>query len=178
MNNWNRQNVGLAGLNTINCSAKKINATGTIVEFVTTPGSLCDQCSNYGTFTDACDNVTCSESDIACIAEKNDVDLASCWMSENATNQSSCVCNAFSNVSDYNCFWNQNSRITGKFCERCSRSCLGSTHSLYFPQLLVGLILFTPVYPIGRLTITVIASDIIGNAPQVRVQLKAIYNLL
>ena len=113
-------------------------------------------------------NSTCPDSDLNCLADKYGVDLSNCILSDiTVDNKSSCVCEAFSTVDEYQCFWNQKSRVTGKFCPRCQKACLSTTHSLYFPQLIVGLALFTPAYPIGRLTLSVITSDILGNVPQV-----------
>ena len=98
------------------------------------------------------------------------VDLSSCDSLE-SSNHSECVCQAYSTVPGYSCFWNQVSRVTGERCERCPPVCLSENHSLHLAQLIIGLLLFTPGFPFGRLTITLILSDIIGRAPQVSVKL-------
>ena len=101
----------------------------------------------------------------------SNVNLSSCDSNTNHTTTSECVCQAYSSVPGYSCFWNQISRVTGERCERCPPVCLSKTHSLHFAQLIIGLLLFTPGFPIGRLTITLILSDIIGRAPQVNIRL-------
>ena len=113
-------------------------------------------------------NCTDTPEDIHCLAEEDNVDLTSCLSpSRNTTNQSICVCQAFSSVAGYNCFWNQVSRITGEFCERCPPTCLSEAYSLNFVQLIIGLLLFAPAYPFGRLTPVFILSDYLGGKSQV-----------
>ena len=65
------------------------------------------------------------------------------------------------------CFWNQNSRVTGIFCEECVKLCRSHRTSLNFVQLLIGLLLFTPACPISRITLTILASDGMGTSGQV-----------
>ena len=125
---------------------------------------------NWCTVTSDCPSRNCTEvpDNVHCFAEEHNVNLTSCLIpSRNTTNQSSCVCQAFSSVAGYSCFWNQVSRITGEFCERCPPTCLSETHSLNFVQLIIGLLLFSPGYPIGRLTLTFLLSDYLGGKSQV-----------
>ena len=60
-----------------------------------------------------------------------------------------CVCDAINNVTDYQCFWNPLSRITGDYCERCRHVCLSKTRSLNFIQLIFGVIFFLQAFPWG-----------------------------
>ena len=78
-----------------------------------------------------------------------------------------CVCDVINNVTDYQCFWNPLSRVTGQYCERCRRVCLSEAHSLNFAQFIVGTLVFAPGYPMGRIALTVLASDGLGAASQV-----------
>ena len=78
-----------------------------------------------------------------------------------------CLCEQFGNASDYECFWNPVSRITGEYCERCRPVCLSKTHTLSFVQLFVGMVLLSFCLTPGRSLVTVIASDIAGNRSQV-----------
>ena len=160
-----------------NMVEKHPNISGYATVFKANSTLLCKECeltqsaSEHCGFTTSGEEPTkdkCSDSDLTCLADRYSVDLSNCLLSDDTVdNKSLCVCEAFSGVDEYQCFWNQISRVTGKFCPRCQKACLSTTHSLYFPQLIVGLALFTPAYPIGRLTLSVITSDILGNVPQV-----------
>ena len=157
------------------------NTSGVLAVFTTestSPTTLFKQSQSAAAATELCRSTnsknkpisySSKQSDIIRLAEKYGVNLKPCFhnYSQNTTNQSICVCQAFSSVQEYRCFWNQYSRITGEFCERCPATCLSETHSLNFVQLIIGLLLYAPGFPIGRLIITLICSDIIGRAPQV-----------
>ena len=65
------------------------------------------------------------------------------------------------------CFWNQQSRISGIFCEKCEKLCRSWRTSLNFVQLIFGLLLFTLAFPIARISMTVLASDGMGSEGQV-----------
>ena len=95
-----------------------------------------------------------------CLAGDNNIDIGDC------DSNASCICEAFSG-SPYHCFWNPNSRITGKYCARCPQLCRSVDHTLNFIQLIVGVSLITAAYPVERLTLTLILSDAMGTAPQV-----------
>ncbi len=96
------------------------------------------------------------------LAAKHNIDLSPCDSNASA----SCVCEAFSD-SPYHCFWNPNSRLSGEYCPRCEPLCRSVDHSINFAQLIVGLCLFTPGFPMSRVVLTVIVSDCIGDASQV-----------
>ncbi len=78
---------------------------------------------------------------------------------------SQCFCEG--SRDDYNCFWNPSSRINGKYCERCRPVCLSEDHTLYFAQLIIGVLFLAPAYPMGRMSLTILASDGLGEASQV-----------
>ena len=85
---------------------------------------------------------------------------------EATTNDSSqCICEGSS--SEEQCFWNPSSRISDTYCERCRPVCLSKDHSLSFPQLIIGAFVLALGYPMGRMTLTILASDGLGEASQV-----------
>ncbi len=100
--------------------------------------------------------------DYQCLASDYDIDLSPC----DSNTSASCICEAFSG-SPYHCFWNPNSRLTGEHCPRCEPLCRSADHSINFAQFIVGVSLITFAYPMGRLCITLIASDALGTASQV-----------
>ena len=79
----------------------------------------------------------------------------------------SCVCEALSGP-PWHCFWNPNSRLTGEYCPRCNPLCRSVDNSLTFGQFLVGFMFLVLGFQIGRTTLTLVVSDAMGNAPQVR----------
>ena len=121
-----------------------------------------------------CDGQRNCTSDLCRLGEENNVNLTSCILldSTNSSNQTRCVCQAFSSVPGYSCFWNQVSRITGEYCETCPPMCLSETHSLTFVQLIIGLLFLVPTYPIGRLSLTFMMSDTVGDKSQVSQRLQ------
>ena len=78
-------------------------------------------------------------------------------------NTAQCNCEESSNQ----CFWNPSSRLTGQYCERCRPVCLSKEYSLSFPQLMIGVMLLAPGYPMGRISLSILASDGLGKASQV-----------
>lgn len=98
-----------------------------------------------------------------CTAAKHSISLEHC-KDENAT--ASCVCEAFSGR-PYHCFWNPHSRVTGRECPRCTELCRSQKRSLNFIQFLVGISLVSSSIPLGRITLTLIASDAMGSRSQV-----------
>ena len=103
--------------------------------------------------------------DYNCIAYANGVNLDMC------DSNASCICEAFSG-SPYHCFWNPNSRITGKYCARCPQLCRSVDHTLNFIQFVIGVSLIALAHPIGRTVLTLIASDAMGTISQVRVHVR------
>ena len=108
-----------------------------------------------------------------CAAEKSGVNLEECgveqsvMMDEVSVVNASCVCESFSGVSEFNCFWNPHSRVTGRDCQRCARLCRSHSHSLNLIQFLVGISLIGSIVPFGRISITLIASDALAGESQV-----------
>ena len=116
----------------------------------------------------ASDHMTCSNEEVHVFRIISNSTL-SCEKSscDYSNNTSECVCQAYSNVPGYSCFWNQVSRVTGERCDTCLPTCLSKTTSLYFAQFIVTLILLTPAYPIGRLSLTFLMSDCASGQSQV-----------
>ena len=112
-----------------------------------------------------------------CAAEKSGVNLEECgveqsvMMDEMSVVNASCVCEAFSGVSEFNCFWNPHSRVTGRDCQRCARLCRSHSHSLNLIQFLVGMCLMCAIVPMSRISITLIASDALAGESQVKCSL-------
>ena len=126
---------------------------------------ICSNTSEYitGSGLDCIDcNIT---SNPLCLMEHHS--LSSCI---NTTDNidSTCVCELFSNTPGYHCFWNPNSRITGEYCERCRHVCLSRTHSINLVQLTIGIGLLAGTFPIDRLLVTILASNLFGPTSQVR----------
>ena len=107
--------------------------------------------------------------DMYCIAEKSNVDLEHCMEGNMVIENASCVCEAFSNVPDYHCFWNPHSRVTGRECERCARLCRSHERSLNLVQFLLGISIVSAIIVLGRISITVIVSDALAGESQVNV---------
>ncbi len=120
--------------------------------------SLCNDNTTRNTSSYCVDKST----DYRCLAVEHEADLSVC----DGNTSASCVCEAFSG-SPYHCFWNPNSRLTGEYCSRCEPLCRSQKHSIHFAQFVIGLSLVTYAFPMGRLSITLIASDALGIASQV-----------
>ena len=129
-----------------------------VVTIVTTDAQDNDnnnkQCSSVST--------NCTENSPICLAAEYYIDFNDC-----VDFNDSCVCELFKSVPKYECFWNPISRVNGQYCDRCSHVCLSRHYSLNLVQFLVGLCLFTFGYPIVRFTLTLIASDGLGQSSQV-----------
>ena len=109
-------------------------------------------------FSQSCDILTtCLEQDIE----------ESCNGQCDVTNVTSCVCELFGSDSEYQCFWNPHSRLTGRYCERCRKACLSKKRSLNFVQFLVGVFFLAPGFPMCRISLTILASDALGRESQV-----------
>ena len=105
-----------------------------------------------------------------CAAEKSGVNLQECGVEQSVMMDgmnASCVCEAFSGVSEFNCFWNPHSRVTGRDCQRCARLCRSHSHSLNLIQFLVGMSLINIIYRMGVMSITLVASDALAGESQV-----------
>ena len=118
-------------------------------------------------YSTTCLNMNCSlyqsnSKDYRYLFTNSNTQESSCISSTSA----SCMCEAFSG-SPYHCFWNPNSRITGEHCVRCKPVCRSEDHTINFAQLIVGIVLFSPGFPMARIVISVIASDALGSASQV-----------
>ena len=87
---------------------------------------------------------------------------------ENCDCNSSYICETNSGP-PYNCFWNPNSRITGKYCPRCEPLCRSTDHSLNFIQFIVGVSLITASWPMSRTALSLLASDAMGTTSQVSI---------
>ena len=68
------------------------------------------------------------------------------------------LCEAAS-TDEYHCYWNQDSQITGEYCNECYAVCRSTEMSLNFLQFCVGISLLAICIPISNIIITVIASD-------------------
>lgn len=101
-----------------------------------------------------------------CTAAEHGISLEQCKDDVTLNVNASCVCEAFSG-SPYHCFWNPQSRVTGRECPRCTELCRGQDRSLNIVQFLVGISLVSSSVPLGRITLTLIASDAIGKGSQV-----------
>lgn len=102
-----------------------------------------------------------------CTAEKLDVSLEQCEEDGVSAANASCVCEAFSDVTDYKCFWNPHSRVTGRECPRCAQLCRSSRRSLNLAQFLIGTSLMCLCVPLGRIGLTLITSDAMAGESQV-----------
>ena len=70
-------------------------------------------------------------------------------------------------TSEDTCYWNPQSRITGKYCSDCTQRCSSIQKSLYFSQLCIGLMLTIFVLQITPLFVNIIASDFTPTEYQV-----------
>ena len=81
-------------------------------------------------------------------------------------NTSQCACEG--SGEEGQCFWNPQSRLTGDYCERCRPVCLSRDHTISFGQLIAGTFLLSLVFAMGRMCLTILLSDGLGEASQVR----------
>lgn len=103
-----------------------------------------------------------------CIAAQHNISLEQCEDEVTVNVNASCVCEAFSGR-PYHCFWNPQSRLTGKECPRCTKLCRSKDRSLNFVQFVVGMSLVSICIPLGRIVLTLIASDAMGRGSQVNI---------
>ena len=75
-------------------------------------------------------------------------------------------CEGRSNSSQ--CFWNPQSRITGKFCNTCLNTCLSKQKSQNIYLFSAGVSLLSMSAPLGFVFVSAIASDITSVDSQVR----------
>lgn len=68
--------------------------------------------------------------------------------------------------SSHQCFWNQQSPITGEFCNTCRGDCL-SKQTINFYQFSVGILLIASVSRLVFVLVSAIASDIAPVTSQV-----------
>jgi len=74
--------------------------------------------------------------------------------------------------SPYQCFWNPDGRISQEYCSDCREVCRSELHTLNFAQFLIGICLFGYSFPMLRITMTIIFSDALGSASQVKYEAK------
>lgn len=102
-----------------------------------------------------------------CVAEESGINLDDCGLlNESTVLNASCVCEAFAAIPEFNCFWNPHSRVTGRDCQRCAKICRSHTRSLNLVQFLVGMSMVSLIVAIGRISITLIASDALAEESQ------------
>ncbi|CAI8058537.1 hypothetical protein GBAR_LOCUS31827 [Geodia barretti] len=61
---------------------------------------------------------------------------------------------------DNSCFWNQQSRVTGDFCNTCLPACLSRQATLNFYQFSSGVLLLSIAAPLGFVFTSAVASEI------------------
>ena len=104
-----------------------------------------------------------------CAAEQSKANLEDCGVELGVADlNASCVCEAFSGVPGFNCFWNPHSRVTGRDCQRCARLCRSHDRSLNLVQFLVAMSIVIGVIAMGRISITLIVSDALAGDSQVK----------
>ena len=74
-------------------------------------------------------------------------------------------CEGQSNSSQ--CFWNPQSRITGKFCNTCLNTCLSKQKSQNIYLFSIGVLLLSMSAPLGFVFVSAIVSDITSVESQV-----------
>ena len=65
------------------------------------------------------------------------------------------------------CYWNQQSGITGKFCNTCLPACLSTKATLNFHQFIAGTFLLSLAAPLAFVVTSALASDIAPAESQV-----------
>jgi hypothetical protein len=68
---------------------------------------------------------------------------------------------------DNSCFWNQQSRVTGDFCNTCLPACLSRQATLNFYQFSSGVLLLSIAAPLGFVFTSAVASEITPLESQV-----------
>ena len=69
--------------------------------------------------------------------------------------------------SKHHCHWIPKSTITGKLCAGCPAICRGVGRTLNFVQFTIGAFIFQTSYPISRIAITIVLSDLVSQDYQV-----------
>ena len=69
--------------------------------------------------------------------------------------------------SQYHCHWIPKSIVTGKLCVACPAICRGLGHTISFIQFTIGAIIFQISYPISRVAIVMVISDVVSKDYQV-----------
>ena len=69
--------------------------------------------------------------------------------------------------SRYHCHWIPKSIVTGKLCAACPAICRGVGHTLNFIQFTIGAVIFQMFYPVSRIAIMIVLSDVISKDYQV-----------
>ena len=69
--------------------------------------------------------------------------------------------------SQYHCHWIPKSFVTGELCVACPAICRGVGHTLNFIQFIIGAIIFQISYPISRVAIVMVLSDVVSKDYQV-----------
>ena len=68
----------------------------------------------------------------------------------------------------YQCFFNPDARISKEYCADCKPLCRSKLHTLNFAQFMIGVSLFGLGFPMMRISLTIILSDSLGSASQVK----------
>ena len=71
--------------------------------------------------------------------------------------------------SQYHCHWIPKSIVTGKLCAACPAICRGVGHTLNFIQFTIGAVIFQISYPVSRVAMMVVLSDVVSKDYQVGV---------
>jgi len=122
-----------------------------ITDWQAISGDPCDK------FSGPCSNGTNADNNRTAVAE----------MVVESSNASCEVCRMQSGE-PYHCFWNPDARISREFCPDCEPFCRSELHTVNFVQFMIGVCLFSFSFPMMRITSTVIVSDCLGSASQVR----------
>ena len=69
---------------------------------------------------------------------------------------------------DDRCFWNQQSQVTGEFCNACLPTCLSRRATLDFFQFSAGVLCMSVAAPLGFVFVSAVASEITSVESQVR----------
>ena len=69
----------------------------------------------------------------------------------------------------HQCYWNPNSRVTGKLCKDCYPVCRSTRKSLNFVQFTVGFAIFSLSIPLQGAPLIVVSSDFTPHEYQVMI---------
>ena len=79
-----------------------------------------------------------------------------------------------SSTSNHMCFWNRQSRITGRYCSECLGVCLSKQKSHNIYQFSIGALFLAIAATIGYVFVSAIASDITSISSQVCIVLRSV----